>query len=95
MKKDIPTIKKKALPLLQEAGVVHSELFGSAGRGEMTNTSDIDFLVEFKENKTLLDLVGLKEKLETALQSPVDLVTYNSISPLIKQRIQKDRIRIL
>jgi len=40
----------------------------------MKRGSDIDVLVEFKGEKSLLDLVGLKLELEEALGREVDVV---------------------
>lgn len=95
MQGKINQIKSKTIPLLKDAGVVRSSLFGSYARGEETNTSDIDILIEFAEGKSLLDLVDLEFKLEDALGKKVDLVTYKSVSPYIKEYIQKDQIQIL
>ena len=36
-----------------------------------------------------------KEKLEKELKKKVDLLTYNSIHPLLKERILKEKVRIL
>ena len=54
---DLTEIKKKALPVLIEAGVTHSSLFGSYVRGEQKNDSDIDILVDFPKEKSLVDLI--------------------------------------
>ncbi len=91
----LDTIKNKALPLLKEAGVVRSSLFGSYVRGEETESSDIDMLIEFPKGKSLLDLVRLERKLGEVLGKKVDLVTYNSVSPLLKGYIFKDELQIL
>lgn len=88
-------IKRKVVPILKEAGVVRSSLFGSYSRGDNTENSDVDFLVELPEEQSLLDLVRLQRKLGEALAKKVDLVTYNSISPLLNSYIQKDQIQIL
>lgn len=50
-------------------------LFGSAARGETTETSDIDMLVEFLPNTRGLDFFWLRLDLEEALGYPVDLLT--------------------
>lgn len=88
-------IKNKAVPILKEAGVVRSSLFGSYVRGEERGDSDIDILVEFPKGKSLLDLIELEHKLETALGKKIDLLTYKSISPYLKEYIQKDQVQIL
>ena len=64
-------------------------------RGELTKDSDIDILVEFKGKKSLLDLVGLKQELEEILKRKVDVLTYNSLHPLLKDRILREQEVIL
>lgn len=93
MKRDIyiASIRKKAMPILRRSGVVRSAVFGSVARGEAKRTSDIDFLIEFKGRKTLFDLAGLKLALEDALKKKVDLVTYDSLHPLLEEYILKDQ----
>lgn len=55
MKVNVDEIKQKALPILKEAGVTRSSLFGSYVRGEQTNDSDIDILVEEPHYSILLN----------------------------------------
>lgn len=95
MKTSIKQIKDKALPILKEAGVRRSSLFGSYVRGENKKGSDIDILVDLPRGKSLFDLVGLKLRLEEVLKNKVDIGTYNSIDPLLKERILKEQIQIL
>ena len=70
-------------------------MFGSASRGEMRSDSDIDLLVEFKGRKSLLDLVRLRFVLEAKLKRPVDVATFNSLHPYLKNQVQKEMISIL
>ena len=86
---------KVILPLLRKYGVVKAGIFGSFARGETTKKSDIDILVQFKGRKSLFDLVRLERELKSTLKKEVDLLTYNSIHPLLKDTILKDEIRIL
>ena len=63
-------------------------IFGSFARGEATQKSDIDFLIEYQsKKKSLFDFVNLKFALEDALKCKVDLVTYNSLCWQLKDRI--------
>ncbi|MBI3559015.1 nucleotidyltransferase family protein [Candidatus Gottesmanbacteria bacterium] len=95
MATDINQIKAMAVPVLKSAGVIRSSLFGSAARGEMDENSDIDFLIEFPRGKTLLDLVDLQNQLEANLNSKIDLVTFKSIHPLLRDQILKEQVQIL
>ncbi len=85
---------KIIIPILKRYGVVKAGLFGSFVRGEARKSSDIDILIQFKGRKSLLDLVGLKLELEGRLKRKVDVLTYNSIHPLLKDRILKEEVRI-
>lgn len=88
-------IKKKAVPILKEAGVTHSSIFGSYVRGEEKEDSDIDMLVEVPKGTGLFAFIGLQHKLEDALNKKVDLVTYKSIHPLLRESILKEQLPIL
>ena len=61
----------------------------------MQKNSDIDILVKFKGKKSLLDLSGLKIELEKKTRKRVDVLTYNSVHPLLKDKIMKEEARIL
>ena len=88
-------LKKGILPLLERYGVRRASLFGSVARGEDTPASDIDILVELPESASLLELAGLKIDLEEALSREVDILTYDSLHPLLRDRILREQERIL
>lgn len=88
-------IKQKANSILRQAGVRRAAVFGSFARGEANAQSDFDLLVEFQGEKTLLDLIALKRRLEQALGITVDVVTYQSLSPLLRDAILQEQVPIL
>jgi len=88
-------IKDKIIPLLRLHSVKRAALFGSFVRREERENSDIDILVEFEGEKSLLDLASLKMDLEKALGRNVDVLTYNSLHPLLKDRILQEQMAIL
>ena len=59
-------------------GVRQLGVFGSCARGEQTETSDLDFLVEF-DDSTFDNYFDLKFFLEKLFGSPVDLVIKDTI----------------
>ncbi len=95
MNEQIAEIKDKIINALRRNDVKRASLFGSVVRGELTDESDIDILVEFKGRKSLLDLVGLKLELEDVLKRKVDVLTYNSLHPLLRDRILREQEVIL
>jgi predicted nucleotidyltransferase len=95
MFKEIQTIKKQILPILKEAGVLRSSLFGSIVRGEADEKSDVDILVELPKGKSLFDLIDLQDKLEAKLGKRADVITYRSVHHLLRDIIFKEQIQIL
>ena len=91
----IDEIKERAVHVLRENGVRRAALFGSMVTGEATGGSDVDMLVEFEGKKSLLDLAGLKLALEELLGRKVDVITYGSLNPLLRDRILKEQVVIL
>ncbi|MCB0159092.1 MAG: nucleotidyltransferase family protein [Caldilineaceae bacterium] len=65
-------------------------VFGSMARAEGDEGSDIDLLVEFAEDKSLLALVALERTLAEAVGRKVDLLTEGAISPYLRERILGD-----
>ena len=95
MNQKLDEIKRKATPVLVKEGVIRSSIFGSYVRGDNTENSDVDMLVELPKGKSLIDLVRLQRNLSLVLDRKVDLLTYNSISPLLKDQIQRDQVQII
>ena len=95
MDMELEAIKYKIIPILKRYDVKRAALFGSFVRGEQREDSDIDILVEFKDGKSLLDLAGLKIELEEALGRKVDVLTYNSLHPLLRDKILQEQKVIL
>ncbi len=95
MKMDLKEIKNKILPILRSYGAKRAGLFGSYVRGEIREDSDIDILVEIEKDFSLLDFVGIKLEIEEVLGREVDLVEYNTIKPLLRERILKEQVVIL
>ena len=94
-KHNLGEIKKIIVPVLKRNDVVKAGIFGSFARGEAKKKSDIDILIKFKGRKSLFDLAGLEIELEGKTGKKVDLLTYNSIHPLLKERILKEEVHIL
>ncbi|MFH1744804.1 MAG: nucleotidyltransferase family protein [bacterium] len=94
MNNKIKEIQFKIIPILKKHEVRKSSIFGSFARGDNNKDSDIDMLVDLKDGKTLLDLIGLEMELEKKVKRKIDLLTYNSINPLLKKNILRDEVKI-
>ena len=86
----IRTIKE----VLNGYGIREAYLFGSFARKERYR--DIDIAIEPPKGKfSLLDLVGVEQKLEDETGKNVDVVMLRSIKPRLKSYIEKDLTAIL
>ncbi|HUF10312.1 MAG TPA: nucleotidyltransferase family protein [Rhodothermales bacterium] len=75
-------------PELRALGVARLGLFGSFLSGDAPEGSNVDILVEFLPGrKTFDNFMTLAQRLEDALQRPVELITRESLSPHIGPRI--------
>ena len=75
------------LQLATQHGARRVRIFGSIIRGTATERSDIDLLVAFEPDRSLLDLIGFKQDLQELLGRPVDVVSEGGLSPYLKDRI--------
>jgi hypothetical protein len=76
---------------LKKMGVKSIGIFGSFVRGEQSNSSDIDLLVEFEpQKKTFDNFMELSFFLEDIIKNRIDLVTKESLSPYIGPHILKE-----
>jgi predicted nucleotidyltransferase len=76
---------------IRDLGVRRYGLFGSFARGQTTEQSDVDILVEFEPGqKTFDNFMKLAFFLEDLLGRDVDLVTLESPSPYIGPYILKE-----
>lgn len=71
----INEIRKAVYQVAKEYPLKRVELFGSYAENKTNKNSDIDLLVEFNSGDvTLLNLCGLKYRLEDILNISVDIV---------------------
>ncbi len=84
--------KKRAeiLAIAAKHGASNVRIFGSVARGEDTTTSDVDILVDMHGDRSLLDLVALKQDIEELLGRRADVLTEESISRYLRDRIRAE-----
>lgn len=80
------------LCLAAKHGARNVRIFGSIVRGEATEHSDVDVLVDLEPGRSLLDQVGLQQELEALLGRRVDVVVEGGISPYIEQQILSEAV---
>ena len=82
--------RQEILRIAAEHGAQNVRLFGSAARGEASDGSDVDFLVEMEPGRSLLDLAALRNDLMDLLGREVDVVTEDSLYWLLRRKILRE-----
>jgi predicted nucleotidyltransferase len=79
---------------LRRAGIVHLRLHGSVARGEAGPDSDVDLIAEFDAARkfSLLDLVGLENRLADLLGVPVDLAPQKMLKEPVRQKAAREGV---
>jgi predicted nucleotidyltransferase/DNA-binding XRE family transcriptional regulator len=75
-------------------GAHNVRVFGSVARGEDTDTSDIDLLVDFDGSVGLVSLAGLRRELIELLGANVDVVPTGSLKPAIRDEVVGEAITL-
>ncbi|WP_230088210.1 nucleotidyltransferase family protein [Alicyclobacillus mali (ex Roth et al. 2021)] len=83
-------LKDTILEIARRHRVQNLWVFGSVARGEADEYSDVDFLAEFQEGATLLDLSGLCEELSELLGCDVHVVSKRSFSECELQDVMRE-----
>ena len=86
----IDDIKKVVEKIAPEYNLKKVTLFGSRANGNFREDSDIDLIVDFPENSTLLTLISLKHKLEDIFLINVDVVSRGGITKNSMLEIEKE-----
>ena len=84
--------REDVLRVAARHGARNIRVFGSAARGEAEPSSDVDFLVELEEGRSLLDLVGLWQDLEKLLERPVDVVEPEGLHWYIRDKVLREAV---
>ena len=89
----IDEIKERIKPIVKKYNIQTVYLFGSYARGDATEESDVDLLVNY-DNVPGIKFYALYEDLEEALEKKIDLITEAQISqnrnnPLHKRFIKE------
>ncbi|HHE46734.1 MAG TPA: nucleotidyltransferase [Bacteroidetes bacterium] len=78
--------------IITQYGGRNIRVFGSAARGEATESSDLDILIELEAGRSLLDLIAMQQDLEDLLGIKVDVVTEAGLSPYIRDDILEEAV---
>jgi len=89
------TLLRGQLPFLAQRFRVRSlGIFGSHARQEQREGSDLDVLVTFEEEPSLLAFIALENHLTDLLGVKVDLVMEDALKPVLGERILRELVPV-
>lgn len=80
--------------LAERYGVKEISIFGSYARGEQTEESDLDVLVEFYNVPGLLRFIELEDYLSNLLGVRVELVRKRAIREELREQILQEAVEV-
>jgi len=87
------SLREKRVDILRLAdrwGARNVRVFGSVARGDTPQPGDVDFLVDFAPDRSLLDHGGFLNDLEILLGVPVDVVSERGLRPRFRERVLQE-----
>ena len=85
-------IRKIVIPVAEKYQLNSVRLFGSYARGEARPDSDLDFVIDAGETRSLFQLGGIQADLSEAFHKKVDLLTEESLEQDFRNRIEADEV---
>jgi predicted nucleotidyltransferase len=79
--------REEILELAARHGARAVRVFGSVARGDASEASDLDLLVDMEAGRSLLDQVAFWQDVEELLGFEVDVITERGLSPYLRDRI--------
>ena len=80
------------LDLARRHGARGIRVYGSVARGQATAQSDLDLMVEWEPDRSLLDVVGLKQDLEDLLGVTVDIGSERGLHWFIRDQVLREAV---
>ena len=84
--------RSEILRVASRHGASNVRVFGSHAKGTATPSSDLDLLVEFAPDRSLLDQIALQQALQELLGCPVDVLEDGGISPHLSGQILAEAV---
>jgi uncharacterized protein len=84
--------REEILRVAARRGARHVRVFGSVARGDADERSDVDFLVDLEQGRSLFDLGGLLMDLQELLGRRVDVVTERGLKARIRDRVLEEAV---
>lgn len=94
LKQYVEGLRQHMPELVERYGVKSLGIFGSYVWGEQRKSSDLDLLVEFSENPSLLKFIEMEHYLSEVLGVHVDLVMKDVLKPAIGRNVMRELVPV-
>lgn len=84
----------RILAIAAQHGARKVRVFGSVARDEARPDSDVDFLVELEEGRSLFDHAALLLDLQELIGRRVDVVTPGGLHPRMRARVLREAVAL-
>ena len=91
---DRSSIEESVRAIAPRYGISYVSLFGSYARGEQTESSDVDVLIETDDGFTLLDAVSFENALEDALECDVDVISRRALTGSFRSHVLAEETKL-
>lgn len=88
-------LKNNILGVISNYPVSKAAIFGSFARGDSTDHSDVDLLIETNKPVTLFQILQLEIEISEITRRKTDIVEYAAIKDSIRERVLSEAIQIL
>jgi uncharacterized protein len=79
--------RRAIIELAEQRGAHNVRVFGSVARGDDTDLSDVDLLVDLDDGVGLVALAGLRRQLSELLKVDVDVVPAATLKPTVAEAV--------
>jgi predicted nucleotidyltransferase/DNA-binding XRE family transcriptional regulator len=86
--------RDQVIACAEKRGIHNLRVFGSSARGEDTEGSDIDLLVDTSQGVSLLDLIGLENDLTELLGVEVEVAPMDGLKPHVRERALAEAVAL-
>lgn len=86
--------REEILATVGQYRATHPRVFGSVARGEDDPGSDLDLVVEFTDDASLLDEVGLRLALTDLLGIEVDVIAADTLRGEFGERVLREAVPV-
>jgi uncharacterized protein len=90
----LKTYREEILAIAERYHAPNIRVFGSVARGEATQSSDVDFLIDVAPEQTLFDLIRLTRSLSELLGCEVDVAQSTVLHPRMRDEVLQNAISL-